>query len=454
MSRMLELRVLSGLHHKARCPATHGALIGADPHCDIVLTDDTLPTHAARLILGKNGWALTPGDEEPTSNTPTDTAYNQPLMLGPIWITVADASDAWPAVPIDHTLGHHTATSSAAAALDTDNLTPSDPVTVDHPPASPEPLPLPHTSPPAQVDTALPPRRRSWAVTLGLTLVCLAIIITLLLAWLLPTGQATTKRPDPRVAAEQSLIQIQATLERLGLTHRLRARLPDNATTAQVSGWVHDAAERDALATALAQIWPMPAMRISVETEALQTARLILGSYSVKYEPRYDGDGRLSLLGIAANESDRTAAIDAVQAQLPGMAVMGNNILLATDVADVLTRELAAAGLSGVTLTWEPHSLSVDASTLDDEQMAQFEQVLAKFNPRYLNIATLPNADRPPSDKVPFGIISVVSGKTPFLVLEDGSKLLVGGTYQRYRLTDIEANRLIFDGPRPAIVLR
>jgi type III secretion protein D len=55
---------------------------------------------------------------------------------------------------------------------------------------------------------------------------------------------------------------------------------------------------------------------------------------------------------------------------------------------------------------------------------------------------------------VPFGILSVVSGKTPFIVLEDGSKLLVGGTYRHYRLIGIEERRLIFDGPRPAIILR
>jgi len=55
---------------------------------------------------------------------------------------------------------------------------------------------------------------------------------------------------------------------------------------------------------------------------------------------------------------------------------------------------------------------------------------------------------------VPFGILSVVGGDTPFIVLEDGQKLLVGGTYRNYRLISIEDNQLTFDGPRPAIVLR
>ena len=224
--------------------------------------------------------------------------------------------------------------------------------------------------------------------------------------------------------------------------------------TAQVSGWVRDAAERDTLASALAQIWPMPAMQISIEADAIRTARRILDGYAVKFEPRYDGDGRMSILGIAAGDADRAAALEAVRAQLPGMAVMGNTILLAPAVSDALTREFAAASLSGIALTWDRHRLQADASRLDDDQMARFETILADFNRRFFDVAALPDGDRPAASTVPFGILSVVGGDAPFIVLEDGSKLLVGGTYRRYRLTGIEEKRLTFDGPRPAIVLR
>ena len=62
--------------------------------------------------------------------------------------------------------------------------------------------------------------------------------------------------------------------------------------------------------------------------------------------------------------------------------------------------------------------------------------------------------DMPFADSVPFGIRLVVSGPQPFIVLDNGNKLLVGGTYMRYRLIAVEPTRLVFDGPRPAIVLR
>jgi len=451
MSATFELRVLSGLHREARCPAAHGNLVGADPECDIVLADAGLPARAARLVLGTEGWNLMPGENEPGPDAPAGTPYNQPLPLGPVWLTVARPGDPW--------MLPETADEAAGEA---------DPAPIGMPQPGPD---EDHTSladpgddagqagPGARAErtdgiAAPSPRGRSWPMILGLTAAGLAIVVALLLAWLLPAAPSAPQRPDPRIAAEQSLPRIQAALERLGLASRLRASLAAGSATAQVSGWVRDAAERDALAAALAQIWPMPGMQVSVEADAVRMARTVLQGYAVKYEPRYDGDGRLSVLGIASDEAERTAAVEAVRAQLPGMTIMGNDIQPAAAVADALTRELAAAGLSGVTLTWDRHHLRTDSSGLDDAQLARFEDILAEFNRRHFDVAALSDADRPAADTVPFGILSVVSGKTPFIVLEDGSKLLVGGTYRHYRLIGIEERRLIFDGPRPAIILR
>lgn len=454
MNAAFELRVLSGLHGEARCPAAHGDLVGADPACDIVLADAGLPARAARLVLGAEGWNLTPGDDEPGPDTAIGAAYNQPLPLGPVWLTVARPGDPWTGAP----------EAAEAAPIAANVRTAGEPATDADAGSAPAPAqpgdetapaaPVLHADPRPDRAAGPPSRGRSWIMTLGLAAAGLAIVIALLLAWLLPSSVPAPARPDPRVAAEQSLPRIQAALERLGLASRLRATLAAGGATAQVSGWVRDAAERDALAAALAQIWPMPAMQVSVEADAVRTARTVLDGYAVKYAPRYDGDGRLSILGIAADDAGRAAAIEAVRAQLPGMTVMGNAIQLAPAVADALTRDLAAAGLSGIALTWDRHRLRTDASRLDDAQLARFETVLAAFNRRYFDVAALPDADRPAADTVPFGILSVVSGKTPFIVLEDGSKLLVGGTYRNYRLTGIEENRLTFDGPRPAIVLR
>ena len=82
----LELRVLSGLHREASCPAQDGAVVGTDPDCDIVLADAGLGPRAARLRIGPNGWDIALEDGAPADEP--RTPFNQALPLGPVWITV------------------------------------------------------------------------------------------------------------------------------------------------------------------------------------------------------------------------------------------------------------------------------------------------------------------------------------------------------------------------------
>src|SRR5690606_41679751 len=105
---------------------------------------------------------------------------------------------------------------------------------------------------------------------------------------------------------------------------------------------------------------------------------------------------------------------------------------------------------------WRDGRLQTGAGGLDDAQLAALQRVLTRFNTSHFDVAVLDqgSGERQYADTVPFGIRSVVGGDTPFIVLENGGKLLVGGTYKRYRLTAIEERRLVFDGPQPAIVLR
>ena len=100
MSEALELRVLSGLHRDARCQVADGAVLGADPACDIVLAaEDARIGFPAIRSLG----------------TPPNMMW--PYLAGPQWakrllftgdcITGADAAkvglvlDAYPADELD-----------------------------------------------------------------------------------------------------------------------------------------------------------------------------------------------------------------------------------------------------------------------------------------------------------------------------------------------------------------
>lgn len=451
MSEALELRVLSGLHRDARCLAADGAVLGADPACDIVLADDGMGPRAARLRIGETGWDLATDDgapADPAGGQPR-TPFNRPVPLGPVWITVARRGDPW-ANPPDAANDALAGGAAVAAAAD-DAAAPS------VAPAAPNP----DEERPLERRLPLPPiqgrrrKRDSWPVLLGLAAVVLTVVVAIFLAWMPQSTASRAPQVDPRLAAaEKSVGQISAVFERMGLASRLHVSMARDGVVT-VSGWVRNAAEQDAVAAALSQIWPMPAMRISNEDAAVRTASTALRAFNVRYEPRYEGDGRLIVAGIASSARERASALDALRAQLPGMTVLGNDIALTQQVSDTLSSRLVDAGLSGVTLTWKPDHLEIAAGALDDDQQARLRDTLDDFNKSHLGVARLAAASATAAaDSVPFVIRSVVGGAQPFVVLEDGSKLLVGGVYRKYRLVAVENTRIIFEGPRTAIVTR
>jgi len=460
MSEALELRVLSGLHRDARCLVEDGSVLGADPACDIVLADDGMGARAARVRIGAGGWdlAIDGGQPDALPGTP----FNRPAPLGPVWVTVARRGDPWPQVP--------DAASGAPDAATTPNMT------VDAPfvaaataaaPASPDTAPGPAPTGASDEDSLLerrlpmPPahgrrrKRDSWPMALGLGAVLLTIIVAIALALIPPSTAKRAPTPDPRLAAaEKSMGQISAVFERMGLASRLHVSLSRDGTVT-VSGWVRNAAEQDAVAASLSQIWPMPAMRISNEDEAVRTARAALRAFNVKYEPQYQGDGRLNIAGIASSARERASAMDALRAQLPGMTVLGNDIVLTQQLSDTFSSQMVDAGLSGITLAWKADYLDIAPGALDDDQLQRLQDLVDDFNKHHLGVARIAAASAAaPADSVPFVIRSVVGGPQPFIVLEDGSKLLVGGVYRKYRLVTVENTRIIFEGPRNAIVTR
>ncbi|QVQ24874.1 type III secretion system inner membrane ring subunit SctD [Achromobacter deleyi] len=450
MSEALELRVLSGLHRDARCLVEDGSVLGADPACDIVLADDGLGPRAARVRIGASGWDLAMDDSQP--DTPPGTPFNRPVPLGPVWITVARRSDPWAQAPdaANDALGGAPAKPAA------------NPVAAPERPAIPV-APMPAADEDSQLERRLPlppvqgrrRKRDSWPMALGLGAVLLTIIVAIALALIPPSTAKRAPTPDPRLAAaEKSMGQISAVFERMGLASRLHVALSRDGTVT-VSGWVRNAAEQDAVAASLSQIWPMPAMRISNEDEAVRTARAALRSFNVKYEPQYQGDGRLNIAGIASSARERASAMDALRAQLPGMTVLGNDIVLTQQLSDTFSSQMVDAGLSGVTLAWKADYLDIAPGALEDDQLQRLQELVDDFNKHYLGVARIAAASAAaPSDSVPFVIRSVVGGAQPFIVLEDGSKLLVGGVYRKYRLITVENTRIIFEGPRNAIVTR
>jgi type III secretion protein D len=434
MTSQYEFRVLKGLHREAHCAVSNGATVGADVDCDIVLADEGIPARAATIRLHTTGWTLI-GDEGDSAVSPPLLAWNQAAPLGQAWVTVAAQDAPWIFVDDSGAPESEDGMATMTGAGTTAALS-----AAHHHAAS---------FPPANASNS----QHGWQTLMVLG--AIAMVVLAIIGWTVVSGgKEPSDESGHSATADQSLGPISAALERLGLGSSVHATMSKTGTVT-ISGWVRDKQQYEAVAAAMSQIWPMPALRISLESEAILMARGILQRFSVKYDPLYQGNGRMDVVGIASDARERALALDAVREQLPGLTVLGNGIELAQDVSDALAKELSRLGISGARLTWQAGHLEVQPPEMDAAQDSAFDQALDAFNKRYWNVAqagAVPEATV--ASNVPFKIRSVVGGPQPFIVLADGTKLLVGGTYKRYQLIAVEDTRLIFDGPRRAIVTR
>lgn len=460
MSARHEFRVLSGVHADARCPIEADAKVGSDAEGDIVLSDAGVPRSAQLRVHGEK-WSLAAND----ADAGPDLSLSQPVQLGDVWVTVSRPEDPWPLVPA---AGVQVATTITGAAQvdptsDAAAQAPSPAVSQDLAGKPVDPAVLAATG----TAVAPPPRRRGrfW-VPLALALMVFAIAIALLVALLPGRPPVQTATVDPRVAAlEKSVSAIEQALDALGMRPALKVtRGPDGVVI--VSGWVRDRAEQDRVAGALARIWPMPAMRVNNRAEVADSAQALLRPYSYKYAASMGADGSLAVSGVASDAAQRERALAMLRSQLPDITVDGMRIVLAQQVSDALYAQLENAGLIQVKLMWQTDRLEASTDGLTPVQQARLREMIERFNPRFMNIVALPPmppqtvaavaaaASPPVATTVPFRIQSVIGGPQPFLVLGDGSKLVPGGTYKRYRLASIEAGRIVFDQPHAVVMAR
>ncbi|WP_050838075.1 SctD family type III secretion system inner membrane ring subunit BscD, partial [Bordetella pertussis] len=281
-----------------------------------------------------------------------------------------------------------------------------------------------------------------------------AVLLVGLATALVSVTTPATPPAAPPPTPTAPLVRAAALIDSLGLTEQLQAAYGRGGVLT-VTGWVHDETEFARVARALAQLAPRPAMQVSRQDEARALACDVLATFGVRYMARPYGNGRLAISGIASDAHERAAALHAVRMRLPGMTILGRDVRLADEVSAQFAAQLADERLDGVKLSWHADRLDADPGGLAAGRMARLRELVAAFNQRNYDVVRLPaTAARATRDHVPFEIRSVVSGPQPYLMLADGSRLLVGGLRDQYRLTAIESGRLVFDGPEPVIVTR
>ncbi len=99
---MFELRVLNGQHQGAALPLVGEQWsIGSAEELDLALDDAGVASLHCRLQRLDERWTLNAEegvvcDEQGNALPGLDVKLNSPFMLGPVWLCVSPAEDAWP----------------------------------------------------------------------------------------------------------------------------------------------------------------------------------------------------------------------------------------------------------------------------------------------------------------------------------------------------------------------
>jgi type III secretion system YscD/HrpQ family protein len=459
--RVLELRILSGMHAGARAPLQgEDYLLGTLDDCDFVLEDAGVQPHHARLSrctatdegCGESGWQLDwvahEGGEALLA--PTRLVHGTAVPIGPIVVAVDEPGAPWPTL---------------------EQL-----VLVPHAPALEPSLPAPPDTP-AQHHAwrwrlrAMSPRRVVLvlaAATLGLSGAAAALV-----AWPIALGGGAAAAAVPASAAAPAPLApdpaqrqaIEAVLASRGLAGR--ARIEPVGANWLVRAPVMSDMDGEALATALSRLQPRPVLRLPTEQElrdeVAEALPRLAGEHAGAIKLRAMGPGRLRLEGRLANAGQRDKLLGSVAEAFP-QAVWDNAVLTTEEAAAELLAELRTRGwqASG---EWKNDALQVQV-TLQQRDVPQWEQTLVAVNrthavPLHATMAFAQSAPTPPpaprgvESRLPFQLRGVVGGDMPYVLLSDGDKLSQGGVWKGWRLASISASQVVFEnGAQRAVLTR
>jgi type III secretion protein D len=259
---------------------------------------------------------------------------------------------------------------------------------------------------------------------------------------------------ETRTAADaETLLRVQHLLQEQGFSDRVYATITSDPEVL-VTGWVRDQVEYDRLATILSKIWPQPTLRVDNETQA--TAKIVsqVQDLDMRVTASYPEAGRLAIWGITASDAVRSQAIERWRVDTAASPQVTTTLLLATQVGDAVNEAVTMAGLPRVTVSWKDKTLQIVPRGLNVSQREQLKAVVDTLNPTYMNMLHLNNDQAPKPESIPFRIHSVVGGEQPWVMLEDGTRIVIGGTHGAFRLKSIEDSSVVFDGPITAVIPR
>lgn len=452
----LELRIHSGNHAGAsEALGASSQSLGTSDECDFVLSDAGLLPQQLRLESGPAGWCLL-GCSDASEAAGAAVALTPGVLqkVGPLVISVDRPQAPWPtAQQINALLQRPTPEAHVSAALASPVLEEAAESVLLAPSEVPvlalqAPTPTPTNSP-----IARPFNRRLIASLLAL-IVC--ALVWVLLPKMAPQGaNAQAHVTAPTTEAARSAID--AIIQAQGLAGRVSTE-PDAPGKLRVRAALLSEDEYEKLALALSALRPRPALTVTTEQDLqLMVGEAIArqsGELSTPIVVRHMGGANFRIEGTLANSEERNAFFGRLKNDLPALVLLESALMTPEDLAQGLLEELRGAKLAEINGHWTGERLQMTVSVAQTE-VPRWEQLLARVAPNHkvpFSVTLIPQKESASKRlplalaSLPFHVQSVVSGATPYVVIDGGEKLLIDGRVHGWRLVSVDPESVVFEG--------
>lgn len=455
---MFELRVLTGTHTGARAlVAQSEQVLGSDPECDLVLSDEGVLARHARLELRDDGASVLSwldGDLAPLVIRP-----GQGAQLGPVTIAIDSTDAPWTqdvelvvTAPADDALpATGEATEAGPAPGDAGEPVPPE---VD---AQAAPAPSP-----ASTLRSLAVQARSGLVppaviaALVLAAVAVAAGVGAILWWQADASpSATAGAPSAPATPTQTglLTPLRATLSQMQLEDRVRVETSGDGVVHVHASLLTDT-EAETLAEALTRMSPRPRLRLESEQDVIAAVQDSLGRHEgtagTGLKAIYLGQGRFRVEGKVGSDEARSTLLAELGREFPLVRQFEPALMTPGDAGQAMLTDLKAQGIGEIEGQWQEGILQIKARLLP-ASVPRWEMALQQAAARHgvpfrAEIDTNGSQARSAASKaLPFSVRSIVSGDPSYVNLADGRRLVVDGRVEGWRLVEIGARHIMFE---------
>lgn len=427
----LELRVFAGIHRGVRAPLAAGNYsLGRHPSCDFILCDAGVDDRHGNLDIQTDSWLFEPSlNDDESKMHGASLPFGIGVEIGEALITVDVVDAPW----MVRSESSNVETTEATGCSDDDTVR-DDAKSIDVAPVS---------------ET----QHSRWRIP---ACIIASIAATGGLALLAVPASDPPAPPVSEITAPDSdrrLSEISAILSTQNMTDRARIiRLDDGGF--RIDATVSDDAEYERLADALSRISPRPGLRVSDERELVQSIVQSVVSEEDGVVCEHLGNLRFRIDGYVASEDLRKNLPARLLAEFPAIRGLDDKRMTPLEMSEHLLVSLRGKGLSNIRSGWKDSVFFIEMPTAANDQ-ATLTRALADADRqfgRWLSFAVrspVPSPAAAHTEPLPaFHPNTIVGGPTPYVVLDNGQKILVGGHVGAWQLVGIDNERIRLDGPR------